>query len=77
MFVKQFTTQILVRYRWLDPRLKHGGTVTIEGEDMLRDRVWTPHLYLVNEHESRVMGSGSQDVLVSIQPDGTVLYSTR
>lgn len=39
--------------------------------------MWTPHLYLVNEHESHVMGSSRPDVLVSIQPDGTVLYSSR
>ncbi|XP_022189190.1 pH-sensitive chloride channel 2 isoform X2 [Nilaparvata lugens] len=73
----QFTAHIVIRYRWVDSRLAHSGQDTIEGEGMLRDKVWTPHLYLVNEHESRVMGSSRPDVLVSIQPDGTVLYSTR
>ncbi|XP_075222865.1 secretory chloride channel [Lycorma delicatula] len=73
----QFTAHIVIRYRWLDERLAHDGSDTLEGEGILREKVWTPHLYLVNEHESHVMGSSRPDVLVSIQPDGTVLYSTR
>ncbi|XP_046658471.1 pH-sensitive chloride channel 2-like [Homalodisca vitripennis] len=73
----QFTTQILLRYRWRDERLSNATAEVMEGENMLMGRIWTPHLYLVNEQESKVMGSGRQDVLVSIQPDGTVLHSTR
>jgi Neurotransmitter-gated ion-channel ligand binding domain. len=66
-----------MRYRWVDPRLAHNAKENYLGEINLRDRVWTPHLYLVNEHDSRIMGSGRQDILISVQPDGTVLYSTR
>ncbi|XP_054257122.1 pH-sensitive chloride channel 2 [Macrosteles quadrilineatus] len=72
----QFTTHILIRYRWRDPRLERNSSL-ITGDNMLMDRIWTPHLYLVNEHESKIMGSGRQDVLISIQPDGTILHSTR
>ncbi|KAI5706031.1 hypothetical protein M8J75_004220 [Diaphorina citri] len=72
-----FTAHILMRYRWVDPRLAHNAKENYLGEINLRDRVWTPHLYLVNEHDSRIMGSGRQDILISVQPDGTVLYSTR
>ncbi|KAK9497233.1 hypothetical protein O3M35_004591 [Rhynocoris fuscipes] len=72
----QYTAHILVRYRWLDKRLKHSTTV-IEGEETLRNQLWTPHLYLVNENESKIMGTGKEDVLISIQPDGTVVYSFR
>ncbi|BES90788.1 ion channel [Nesidiocoris tenuis] len=72
----QFTAQILIKYRWRDERLRHDGPV-LEGEESLRQQLWTPHLYLVNEHESRIMGSGKEDVLVSVTPDGTVLYSSR
>ncbi|VVC43650.1 Hypothetical protein CINCED_3A020704 [Cinara cedri] len=36
-----------------------------------------PHVYIVNEHDSNIMGSGRQDILVTVQPDGTVLYSAR
>ncbi|KAL1129818.1 hypothetical protein AAG570_012762, partial [Ranatra chinensis] len=72
----QFTVQMLVSYRWIDPRLNHTGPI-IEGEGTLRDKLWTPHLYLVNEHDSKVMGSGQADVLISIDTDGTVSYTTR
>lgn len=65
-----------MRYRWLDPRLEHSKGV-IEGEETLRNKIWTPHLYLVNEHDSTIMGTGKEDVLVSVQQDGTVLYSFR
>lgn len=75
--LQQFTAQILLRYRWQDERLAGAITTTMEGENTLLERVWTPHLYLVNEQESHVMGSGRQDILISVQPDGTVLLSTR
>ncbi|XP_024085916.1 glycine receptor subunit alpha-2-like isoform X2 [Cimex lectularius] len=72
----QFTAHLLVRYKWLDHRLKFNGSIT-EGEETLRSKLWTPHLYLVNEHDSRIMGSGKEDVLIQIHPDGTVHYSSR
>ncbi|XKL60246.1 hypothetical protein PGB90_001262 [Kerria lacca] len=73
----QYTTHILIRYRWLDERLARNVTYNIQGETLVKDKLWTPHLYIVNEHESRIMGSSSQDILVTVMPDGTVLYSTR
>ncbi|XP_050538955.1 pH-sensitive chloride channel 2-like isoform X2 [Daktulosphaira vitifoliae] len=74
----QFTTHILIRYRWYDSRLVYSSsTFPIQGENKLKERVWTPHVYIVNEHDSNIMGSGRQDILVTVQPDGTVLYSTR
>jgi hypothetical protein len=39
--------------------------------------MWTPHLYIVNEQESEVMGADSNDVMVNLDPDGTVTLSTR
>lgn len=72
----QFSAQILLKYRWKDERLQHEG-LTDEGEETLRSAVWTPHVYFVNEHESRIMGSGKDDILLSIGNDGTVLYTSR
>lgn len=73
----QYTTHVLIRYRWVDHRLARNITYNIQGEKLVRDKLWTPHVYIVNEHESRVMGSGTQDITVTVLPDGTVLYSTR
>jgi hypothetical protein len=42
-----------------------------------RDRVWTPHVYLVNEQESVVMGADRKDVLMTVEPDGMVVLSAR
>ncbi|KAG8239965.1 hypothetical protein J437_LFUL019211, partial [Ladona fulva] len=75
----QFTAQLLLQLQWQDPRLKFDllrGPVV--GESFLKERLWVPHLYLSNERDSFVMGGrDSKDVLISIQPDGTVLYSSR
>lgn len=72
----QFTAHVLMRYRWTDKRLEHNAGV-IEGEGpVLVEKIWTPHIYIVNERDSKVMGSG-QDILITIDSDGTVIYSTR
>ncbi|XP_065212052.1 pH-sensitive chloride channel 2-like isoform X2 [Planococcus citri] len=73
----QYTTHVLMRYRWVDYRLARNVTYSIQGETLVKEKLWTPHMYIVNEYESRVMGSGNQDILVTVMPDGTVLYSTR
>ncbi|XP_034250681.1 glycine receptor subunit alpha-4-like isoform X2 [Thrips palmi] len=77
----RFSAHIMLRYRWTDPRLAFSETspalTKVIGETMIRDRIWVPHVYLVNEHESRVMGAGKEDVIVTIKPSGTVLFSTR
>lgn len=72
-----FTAHALIRYRWVDSRLSRNSTRVIQAENLITDRLWIPHLYIVNEHESQVMGSGQQDVLVTVEPAGTVLYSAR
>ncbi|KAL0269984.1 UNVERIFIED_CONTAM: hypothetical protein PYX00_007546 [Menopon gallinae] len=77
----QFTAHILVRFRWQDERLGFENVTStvnrVVGEGMLRNHIWVPHVYLVNEHESKMMGADQHDILVTIQPDGTILFSTR
>jgi hypothetical protein len=34
-------------------------------------------VYLVNEQESVVMGADKKDVLLTVEPDGTVVLSAR
>ncbi|KOB73899.1 Neurotransmitter gated ion channel [Operophtera brumata] len=46
----------------------------IIGESDLRSRIWVPHLYMSNEQSSSLMGTDSKDVLISIAPDGEVLF---
>ncbi|XP_063231516.1 pH-sensitive chloride channel 2-like [Bacillus rossius redtenbacheri] len=77
----QFTLHILTRFRWRDPRLDYSAasprTRQVVSEGFIKEHIWNPHVYLVNEHESSVMGSGQKDVLVTVDPDGMVSLSSR
>ncbi|PSN55162.1 hypothetical protein C0J52_00638 [Blattella germanica] len=77
----QFSAHILLRLRWTDPRLEYDKVAPhlplLVREGTPRERLWTPHIYLVNERESVVMGADRKDVLVTVQPDGTVILSAR
>ncbi|XP_069700272.1 pH-sensitive chloride channel 2-like [Periplaneta americana] len=77
----QFTAHILLRLRWVDPRLNYGNfsqdLTLVVREGAPRDRLWTPHVYLVNEQESVVMGADKKDMLLTLEPDGTVILSAR
>ncbi|KDR18837.1 glycine receptor subunit alpha-1-like isoform X1 [Zootermopsis nevadensis] len=77
----QFTAHIILRLRWVDQRLEYRGFAPdvplIVREGYPRISLWTPHVYLVNEQESVVMGSDRKDVLLTVEPDGTVVLSTR
>ncbi|XP_026274381.1 pH-sensitive chloride channel 2 isoform X1 [Frankliniella occidentalis] len=77
----QFTAHLMLRYRWRDPRLSYSATAPtmsrVIGEKVIRERIWVPHVYLVNEHDSRVMGADKEDVIVTVKPSGTVLFSIR
>jgi hypothetical protein len=44
---------------------------------LYREEIWTPHVYLVNEQESEVMGVDREDVMMTLDRDGTVTLSTR
>lgn len=73
---QHYTAHILLRYRWNDPRLKQESFLKFEG-GLMMDQIWSPHLYIVNEYEAKVMGSFPKDITMSIWPDGTVTYLTR
>nr|CAD7393003.1 unnamed protein product [Timema cristinae] len=78
---EQLTAHVLIRYRWQDLRLDfsrlapNAGHIVSEG--FLRNSIWTPHVYLVNEQDSLVMGTDQKDVLVAVEPDGMVSMSAR
>ncbi|CAH2236783.1 jg8543 [Pararge aegeria aegeria] len=76
-----FKLHFLLQLRWTDPRLAYAlyspERTKIIGESDLRQRIWVPHLYMSNEQSSSLMGTDSKDVLISIAPDGEVLFSRR
>lgn len=76
-----FKLHFLLQLRWTDPRLAYRlfspERSKIIGENDLRERIWVPHLYMSNEQSSSLMGTDSKDVLISIAPNGEVLFSRR
>ncbi|CAH0397896.1 unnamed protein product [Chilo suppressalis] len=76
-----FKLHFLLQLRWTDRRLAYDlyspERSKIIGESDLRQRVWVPHLYMSNEQSSSLMGTDSKDVLISIAPDGEVMFSRR
>ncbi|XP_053607612.1 pH-sensitive chloride channel 2 isoform X2 [Plodia interpunctella] len=76
-----FKLHFLLQLRWSDPRLAYAlfspQRVNIIGENDLRQRIWVPHLYMSNEQSSSLMGTDSKDVLISVAPNGEVVFSRR
>ncbi|XP_067005497.2 pH-sensitive chloride channel 2 [Anabrus simplex] len=76
-----FQVHLLLQFRYEDPRLAFGNAAPhiheIVGEAELLDRIWIPHIYLSNEHKSDIMGTQAKDVLISIYPDGLVIFALR
>lgn len=78
----QFMMQGLLQLRYTDPRLAFATYAPnrqqpIVGEASLRSLIWVPHVYLINEQSSSVLGTSEKDMLTSVAPDGTVIISIR
>lgn len=72
---------MLLQYRYRDPRLEYKITSPnrsrIVGEDLLRSKIWVPHVLLEHERDSAIMGHDARDIYMSIDPNGEVTYSRR
>ncbi|PSN54130.1 hypothetical protein C0J52_09469 [Blattella germanica] len=77
----RYNVHMLLQFRYVDPRLAFHSIPTniteIIGGEEVKDMIWTPHTYFVNDQRSAVMGSLNKDFFVSIQPDGTVFFAKR
>ncbi|XP_070393981.1 glycine receptor subunit alpha-3-like [Dermacentor albipictus] len=76
-----YTVNLYLRESWFDPRLsllRHGvnETFVINGGD-IAGQLWKPDLIFVNVKAARVQEITVPTSLVSIFPDGRVLYSLR
>jgi len=68
---ENFTANIFLRLRWMDPRLASPGASVRE---MRLDTVWNPRVLLVNL--TGIMTKSLPEV-VQVEPDGTVTYYQR
>lgn len=77
----QFKAHMLVQYLYRDNRLKYQDLSpqrhTLLGEELLRNRIWVPHIMIRNEKDTTIMGIDGKDVFISINPRGEVVYSYR
>jgi len=49
----------------------------ISGGEDLQELIWTPHVYLVNNQRTQVMGAWRKDVMVRVYPDGKIIFAQR
>lgn len=72
---------MLVQYRYMDERLAYEDISptrgTMVGEELFTDKIWIPHIVIANEKSTAIMGTGGNDVLASLSPQGQVIYSYR
>nr|XP_022910863.1 glycine receptor subunit alphaZ1-like [Onthophagus taurus] len=77
----KFRMDMIMQYKYMDPRLNFEqlspNRTTMIGRDILTGRIWVPHLMVLNEKSSTMMGFGSKDQFIAISPQGEVVYSYR
>ncbi|XP_018329048.1 gamma-aminobutyric acid receptor subunit beta-2-like [Agrilus planipennis] len=74
-------TRLQVAFGYTDPRLAYHflspNKSALMGEEILIRRLWTPHIYVLNEKMSNVMGLDKSDMYVTIDPSGKVELNQR
>ena len=78
---QRYNLNMLLQYRYIDPRLAYQSVdpdiSVILGDEEAQQMIWTPHVYILNDQKSAVMGPISKDITVTILPDGMVILSQR
>jgi hypothetical protein len=76
-----YDLHLLLQLEYQDPRLAYYSIAPnvseISGGEDLQQMIWTPHVYLVNNQRSEVMGSLRKDVMVTVYPDGKIIFAQR
>lgn len=72
----------MLQVRYVDPRLVFREISPqrknpIVGRSILRQSLWSPHIFIANARASNILGTTEKDVLTSVSPDGTVIISER
>ena len=72
---------MLLQLQYHDSRLAYYSIAPnmheISGGEDLQQMIWTPHVYLVNNQRSQVMGALRKDVMVTVYPDGKIIFAQR
>ncbi|KAG8524473.1 Gamma-aminobutyric acid receptor subunit rho-1, partial [Galemys pyrenaicus] len=74
-----FTMTLYLRHYWKDERLSFPSTnnlsMTFDGR--LVKKIWVPDMFFVHSKRSFIHDTTTDNVMLRVQPDGTVLYSLR
>ncbi|CAL1277129.1 unnamed protein product, partial [Larinioides sclopetarius] len=78
---KKMTFEIHATFRqwWMDERLTYNSSMgsKVVGLKSLRDLIWTPTLFFINEKDSKLVVSTRDNIYIQIDPDGNVYYALR
>ena len=76
-----YDLHLLLQLEYQDPLLAYYSVApnvyAIAGGDDLQQMIWTPHVYVVNNQGAEVMGALRKDVMVTVYPDGTIIFAQR
>lgn len=74
--------RILLQFRWRDVRLAFENLVPTESSEVVcqkgvLERIWIPNVYIANEKHTLTVADMTEDLMVTVLPDGTVMLSVR
>jgi len=74
--------RILLQFRWRDVRLAFENLVPTESSEVvcqkgILERIWIPNVYIANEKHTLTVADMTEDLMVTVLPDGTVMLSVR
>ena len=82
MYIQDFSLNLFLRQRWLDPRLSFENSSTFTSTLTLnadfRHQIWQPDVYITNEVQpGSFHDTPAPSVLLTLSPQGQVLLSQR
>ncbi|XP_016660156.1 glycine receptor subunit alpha-3-like isoform X3 [Acyrthosiphon pisum] len=77
-----FKVRILLQFRWKDVRLAFDNLAPMDSSEVvcqkgILERIWLPNVYIANEKHSLTVADMTEDLMVTVLPDGTVMLSVR
>ncbi|XP_004605719.2 gamma-aminobutyric acid receptor subunit rho-1 [Sorex araneus] len=74
-----FTMTLYLRHYWKDERLAFpsSSNLSMTFDGRLVKKIWVPDMFFVHSKRSFIHDTTTDNVMLRVQPDGTVLYSLR
>ncbi|XP_050523407.1 pH-sensitive chloride channel 2-like [Daktulosphaira vitifoliae] len=77
-----FKVCLLLQFRWRDIRLSYGyltlnDVTEVISRRIILERIWIPNIYITNERHSLTLADFTDDLSVTVLPDGYVMFAVR